>query len=261
MFIAWYKLFAEGLIDNRTKKTKAVQADKTDSIVKEPLRKPSLEMTPTPPPIVALPPTPPPWKSWPKFCSHNPSLCELQISIKKFVSTRKRPDVKSIKGLNKSLIPIFVHGGVRSWYGEQHWFNSVALERCPINICRLVPTIQEAVVELCNLRCSNHDPNRAYAAVNLEAHSFDNPPHDFPNFFLLSYHQESDIVINNGFHITHKSGLCLGQRVPDQKCENMETRASPFYRSSNRDDLLCPTRIRGCNSEAVSLPMANACTV
>ena len=84
---------------------------------------------------------------------------------------------------------------------------------------------------------SQRRPDRAYAVLNLEPHSFERLPTDAANVLLLSFHRESDVVVNYAYSIMHSLGLCVGDAsgMRDDgvtRCENLRlaSSSSPFWR-------------------------------
>jgi hypothetical protein len=66
----------------------------------------------------------------------------------------------------------------------------------------------------------------------LEPHSFESLPTEIRNVLLMSFHAESEVVVNYAYSVMHNFGLCVvdepGTRDNGDKCENMRARDSQF---------------------------------
>jgi hypothetical protein len=159
------------------------------------------------------------------LCLRKPGLCQYGKDINERLAMRRkfsRPNFKS----NSS---IFVDSAVTKWYGPLAFLTSASLKRCPMK-CNLVENASSADIVVTNLNVpSDRKDNIIYAPVNLEAHSH-NLPNDASNIVMISFRQESDIIINYAYTVMHWLNLCVGDLVRLGNCENMEAKDSRFYK-------------------------------
>jgi hypothetical protein len=166
----------------------------------------------------------------PGLCEAQPKLCEYGRGVKEHLG-RRRAFASPVR---KANVSIHVGGGLKGWYGSAPWLSGRALAECSELGCLVTEEAGAADVVVSNLRpAGDRRADRVYAAVNLEAHSLDMPT-DESNVLLMSYLQESEVVINYGYSVMHSLGVCVGDaegvRPNGQQCENMRTRESGFYR-------------------------------
>ena len=108
-----------------------------------------------------------------------------------------------------------------------------ALKECSRN-CEVVQDQNNFDVSVHLFRVSrNLDQGKVFAVLNIEPHSFEDLPTGASNLVLMSFHAESELVVNYGYSLMHSFGLCVGDwtgtRDDGKPCENMRARDSGFY--------------------------------
>jgi hypothetical protein len=81
---------------------------------------------------------------------------------------------------------------------------------------------------------SDYGSGKAIAVLNMEPHSFEQLPTGASNLVLMSFHAESEVIVNYGYSLMHSFGLCVGDwtgsRDDGKPCENMRAQTSAFYK-------------------------------
>ena len=165
----------------------------------------------------------------PRLCSADYHLCQYGNQVKAIVRTRGR----FTDALRKHTVSIFIHDGVKTWWGTPPWLSEQGLGQCPQWSCSVTHDANLADVVVHNLRAPQDTrKDQVHAILNFEAHSYD-PRREDTNLVLISYHQESDMVSTYSYSIMHALGLCVGDvggtRPDGRKCENMIDLQSPFW--------------------------------
>jgi hypothetical protein len=172
-----------------------------------------------------------------RLCDKDPSLCAKGTKIKHHIRSR----LKFSTPLKTSCARILIRDDVFAFFGRQRWLTAASFDECP-HRCSVTENAAEfdVSVSLFNLPrylsifTSRLLPDKAYAVLNLEPHSFESLPTEISNVLLMSFHAESEVVVNYGYSVMHTFGLCIGDesgtRDNGDKCENMRARDSPFYR-------------------------------
>ncbi len=189
-------------------------------------------------------------------------MCEQGKSIKAHLTSR----VNFSNPLPKNLASVSIHvdNSVKSFFGDTHWLTSKALDHCP-SACTITDSAANVIVSNLVLP-GDRTPTKIYALLNLEPHSFTSLPLAETNVALMSYHAESELLVNYAYRVLQGFGLCIG--IPDgekqggRKCENMLRRDSPFFRwcsASFGGDLyscvfnVVPHVVRGINQSSEAL--------
>jgi hypothetical protein len=163
------------------------------------------------------------------FCAAHSKLCEYNRAVKERLSIRHLFTAR----VPKPNPHIYVHGSVKGWFGEAPWLGIPSLAECDVS-CTVTGDSNNAdvIVSLIELPQDYRD-DMIYAVLNLEAYSLKYPI-NVSNVALMSYLQQSEVVINYGYSVMHSLGVCVGDaegvRPNGQRCENMRTRESGFYR-------------------------------
>jgi hypothetical protein len=147
-----------------------------------------------------------PFKDTPKLCSAQATLCEKGQNIKSHISQRG-PFASSFR---RTKPAIYVDLSLKSFFGENcPWLGARALSGCS-TACAITDDTIAADVILTHLAPpDDRQPSVTYAVLNLETHSL-RLPADAGNVALVSYHQESEVVVGYGYSVTHGLGLCVG---------------------------------------------------
>lgn len=176
------------------------------------------------------------------LCGHTPSLCAQGRAIKQHLGARRRfggvSTSPALWGMDKPhfLWRIHIEDAVFQFFGRPQWLSATALGECSQQRGCVLANGGSDEADVCLFLFEPPPPSqrrsdRAYAVLNLEPHSFERLPVDAANVLLLSFHSESDVVVNYAYSIMHSLGLCVGDAsgLRDDgvtRCENLR-HASP----------------------------------
>ncbi len=188
------------------------------------------------------------------LCDHTPSLCAQGQAIKRHLSARRRSTwAKPVRHgdggattttTTPTTLIIHIQDAVFAFFGRPQWLSATALAECPQRACVIVTgggggedhhhhDDAEWDVGLFLFEPPpSRRPERAYAVLNLEPHSFERLPTDADNVLLLSFHRESDVVVNYAYSIMHSLGLCVGDASGTRddgvtRCDHMRPLETP----------------------------------
>ena len=168
------------------------------------------------------------------LCNQNTKLCSYGQQVKSIVKSRARFESDGKKVTTNRQV--FIHGSVRNMWGEPIWLSPQALQHCP-GSCSLTSDASSAdIVVYCLMLPSDGGLGKVNVILNLEPMHF--AESSSTNTILMSYHQDSDLVINYAYSIMHVCSLCVGDAQGSTqyglKCENMLEKESPFYHWCSR---------------------------
>lgn len=168
------------------------------------------------------------------LCNQNTKLCSYGQQVKSIVKSRARFESDGKKVTTNRQV--FIHGSVRNMWGEPIWLSPQALQHCP-GSCSLTSDASSAdIVVYCLMLPSDGGLGKVNVILNLEPMHF--AESSSTNTILMSYHQDSDLVINYAYSIMHVFSLCVGDAQGSTqyglKCENMLEKESPFYHWCSR---------------------------
>ena len=133
-----------------------------------------------------------------KLCDTRPKICAHGKSIKLHLATRR----KFSKQLKRNSLSIYIDNSATGWFGIANWLSENAFQKCN-NKCTLSKDSGNSDIFLSHLHLpSERKSDQLYAVLNVEAHSHDLPT-NIDNLILMSYHAESDLVVNYAYIVMH----------------------------------------------------------
>jgi hypothetical protein len=165
------------------------------------------------------------------LCDKDSSICSRGAQIKSHIRSRQRftNPINHERG-----VQIHIRDEMFNFFGRPRWLAPAALDECP-HKCTITGDSNNFDVSIALFNVPpNPSPDKVYAVLNVEPHSFENIPTGASNVVLMSFHTESELVVNYGYSVMHSFGLCIGDkpgtRDDGTKCENLRARDTPFYK-------------------------------
>jgi hypothetical protein len=163
-----------------------------------------------------------------KLCDSHPNLCAKGRSIKQHIRSRQR----YTSTIQTSQPRIYIDTKVFNFFGRPRWLSNDALKECSRTCSIVQDSNSDVIIHL--FTASDYGSGKAIAVLNLEPHGFEQLPTGASNLVLMSFHAESEVIVNYGYSLMHSFGLCVGDwtgsRDDGKPCENMRAQTSAFYK-------------------------------